>query len=94
DEGDDLLAEIVADAQHVLGLHVGNLINLLDPEVVVIGGGIAERMGDRFVAPIREAAWKQVLVARGRENIRIEATVLKDDAAPLGAAHLAFSRLG
>ena len=93
EEGDDLLAEVIADAQHVLGLHVGNLINLLDPEVVVIGGGIAERMGERFVAPIRETAWKQLLVSRGRESIRIEATVLKDDAAPLGAAHLAFGRL-
>ena len=78
----------------MLGLHVGNLVNLFDPEVVVIGGGIAERMGDRFVAPIRETALKQLLVSRGRENIRIEPTALKDDAAPLGAAHLAFSRLG
>jgi len=45
------------------------------------------------VAPIREAAYKQVLVARGREAIRIEATTLKEQAAPLGAAHLAFQKL-
>jgi glucokinase len=93
EDGDELLEEVLADAQRYLGQAVGNLINLLDPEVVVIGGGIAERLGERMVAPIREAAWKQALVSRGRENVRIEATELKETAAPLGAAYLARARL-
>ena len=91
-EGDELLEEVLADVQSHLGQAIGNLINLIDPEVVVIGGGIAERLGDRFVAPIREAAWKQALVQRGREAIRIEATQLRETAAPLGAAYLARQR--
>ena len=93
DDGDELLAEVLAEAQRHLGVAVGNLINLIDPEVVVIGGGIAERLGEKMVAPIREAAWKQALVSRGRESIRIEATALRENAAPLGAAYLARQRL-
>ena len=93
EDGDELLGEVLADAQRYLGQAVGNLINLIDPEVIVIGGGIAERLGERMVAPIREAAWKQALVTRGKESIRIEATVLKETAAPLGAAYLARLRV-
>lgn len=89
EDGDEVLEEVIADAQRYLGQAVGNLINLIDPEVVVIGGGIAERLGDRLVGPIRDTAWKQALVTRGKESIRIEATTLKETAAPLGAAYLA-----
>jgi glucokinase len=92
EEGDELLEEVLADAQRHLGQAVGNLINLVDPEVIVIGGGIAERLGERMVAPIREAAWKQALITRSKESIRIEATSLRETAAPLGAAYLARQR--
>jgi glucokinase len=94
EDGDDLLEEVLTEAQRHLGEAVGNLINLIDPEVVVIGGGIAERLGEKLVAPIRDTAWKQALVQRGRETIRIEATALRDTAAPLGAAYRARERLG
>jgi glucokinase len=93
EEGDELLEEVIADAQRHLGQALGSLINLVDPEVIVVGGGIAERLGERFVAPIREGAWKQALLQRGRESIRIEATALRETAAPLGAAYLARMRL-
>jgi glucokinase len=93
DDKDELMMEVLAETQRHLGTHLGNLINLLDPEAVVIGGGIAERLGDRFVEPIREQAYKQLLVPRDRESIRIAATPLKESAAPLGAAFLAFQKL-
>ncbi|HEX9104241.1 MAG TPA: hypothetical protein VF997_18655, partial [Polyangia bacterium] len=51
------------------------------------------RLGERFVAPIREHAYKHFLVQRDREKVRIVATELKDLAAPLGAAFLARERL-
>ncbi len=94
EEGDELMVEVLAETQRHLGTHLGNLINLLDPEAVVIGGGVAERLGERFAGPIREHAYKQLLVPRDRESIRVAATELKESAAPLGAAYLAFQRLG
>jgi glucokinase len=93
DDNDDVMRKVVKDAQYHLGLTVASLANVLDPEVVVIGGGVTERLGERFVAPIREHAYKHFLVQRDREKVHIVATELKDRAAPLGAAHIARERL-
>ena len=93
DLDDDVMHKVMKDAQYYLGLLAGNLANALDPEVIVVGGGIAERLGERFVAPIREHAYKHFLVQRDREKVRIVATELKDLGAPLGAAFLARERL-
>jgi glucokinase len=90
---DPLMHKVMADAQYYLGLAAGSLANLLDPEVIVIGGGVAERLGEGFVAPIRAHAYKHFLVQRERERVQIVPTALKDLAAPLGAAFLARQRL-
>jgi glucokinase len=93
DADDDVMKKVLKDAQYYLGLLAGNLVNALDPEVIVVGGGVAERLGERFVAPIREHAYKHFLVQRDRDKVRIVATELKDLAAPLGAAFIARERL-
>jgi glucokinase len=93
DDDDDVMRKVIKDAQYYLGLTVASLANVLDPEVIVIGGGVTERLGERFVAPIREHAYKHLLVQRDREKVQIVATELKDRAAPLGAAHIARERL-
>jgi glucokinase len=90
---DEVMHKVVKDAQYYLGLLAGNLANALDPEVIVIGGGVAERLGERFVEPIRAHAYKHFLVQRDREKVRIVATELKDLAAPLGAAFIARERM-
>lgn len=90
---DPVMTKVMRRAQDYLGLLVANLVNALDPEVVVIGGGIAERMGEEFVAPIREAAGPLFFLQRHRENVRIVPTELKERAAPLGAALVARHRL-
>jgi len=93
DLDDEVMCKVMKDAQYYLGLLAGNLVNVLDPEVVVIGGGIAERLGERFVAPIRTHAYKHFLMQQDRERVQIVATELKDLAAPLGAAFMARERL-
>lgn len=93
ESGDKVMTEVFARAQKYIGFLVGNVINLLDPEVVVIGGGLAERLGESMVARIREVAYERALVQRDLERVRIVATELKDLAAPAGAAFIARSRL-
>ncbi|HZS39069.1 MAG TPA: ROK family protein [Polyangia bacterium] len=93
-DGDKVMRKVMARAQFHLGLLVGNLVNALDPEVVVIGGGIAERLGEDFVTPIRAGARERFLVERDADHVRIVPTQLKDQAAPLGAAFVARQRLG
>ncbi|MBT9172083.1 MAG: Glucokinase [Syntrophomonadaceae bacterium] len=52
--GDVLAGEILADASYYLGLGLVNLVNLLNPEIIVVGGGVANA-GDKFLQPLREA---------------------------------------
>jgi glucokinase len=92
-DGDEVMIEVIERAQHNLGILVSNVVNLVDPEVVVIGGGIAERLGEPFVEPIRRAAQKRSFVQRDLDRVRIVATELKDTAAPRGAAFVARQRL-
>jgi glucokinase len=92
-DGDDVMEKLIGDAEYYVGLLVAGLVNVLDPEVVVIGGGIAERLGESFVAPIRRHAYKHFFAQRDRERVRIVSTELGDRAAPLGAAIVARTRL-
>jgi glucokinase len=91
---DPLMLQVMKRAQLHLGILVANLINTLDPESVVIGGGIAERLADAFVAPIRRTAWEYLLRQDGRERIKILPGTLGDNAGALGAALLARRHLG
>jgi glucokinase len=71
------------------GLAIGGVVNLVDPGVVVIGGGIAEALGERYVTWASEVARRQMLSAAAR-GIPIVASQLGDDAGLLGAALTAF----
>jgi len=81
-------------AQLYLGILVAGLVNTLDPEVIVTGGGIAERLTDKFVSPIRVIAQEYYLRQDGRERIRIVPSALGDNAGAIGAAVIARRRLG
>jgi glucokinase len=52
--GDALAAGIIRDAIKYLGVGIANAINLLDPDLVVVGGGVS-RAGDALFVPLREA---------------------------------------
>ena len=94
DKNDPLVLQVLNRAQFYLGILVANLANTMDPEAIVIGGGISERLGERFVAPIRATAYRYFLRQGGRERIKILGGVLGDNAGALGAAVLARRRLG
>jgi glucokinase len=90
---DPAMRKVMKRAQRSLGIFTANLINALDPEVVVFGGGIAERMGERFVAPIRDHAMGYLLSKRDLERVRVVPTGLGESAPVAGAAFLARQRL-
>lgn len=91
-EGDAVAQEAMAEAQIHLGTLVTNILNLLDPEVVVIGGGLVQKLGESFVAPVRERARAACLRGwKSDEGPRIVPSLLGDDAGPLGAAALAHA---
>jgi glucokinase len=74
------------------GVAVGGVINLVDPAVVVIGGGIAEAYGDAYVEELTKLARRQTLPSAAR-TVPIVASRLGDDAGLLGAALTAYQGL-
>ena len=88
-DGDGLAAEIVDGAAHALGVAVANLVNLLDPELVLLAGGALDRLGDALTGPIRAHADQYLLDTENRTT-RIEVAALGTDAALIGAGTLVY----
>ncbi len=91
---DPVMREVMKRAQFYLGLLIANVVNILDPERVVIGGGIAARLGEEYVAAMRPTAYEHFLNQDGAHRIKILPGRLGDDAGVLGAVVLARRRLG
>lgn len=90
---DPVMRKVMKAAQYFLGMAVASVVNLLDPECVVMGGGIAERLGESFVGPIRKIAYQNFLRRHDAEKVKIVPGMLGDNAGPLGAVVLARKRL-
>lgn len=92
-QGDPLVCEVIGRMQYYLGLSVASAINFIDPEVVVVGGGVAEAMGEAYLEPIRRVAYQYTMNKRDARSIQIVGTKLGDSAVLLGAAVHARQRL-
>ena len=86
--GDALALEIVAEAVAYLGMGIANIVSLLNPEIVVLGGGLFNA-ADVLLEPVRREVgrWAQPLAARG---VRIELSRLGEDAGLYGCGRLAW----
>ncbi len=56
DKNDELAKEILEDSAKYIGVATASLINILNPEVIIFGGGIMESMGDIMMPIIKESA--------------------------------------
>lgn len=90
---DPLVAEVIGRAQFYLGVLISSVINFIDPELVVLGGGVVEALGEEFLAAIRRVAYQYPINKRDARTIPIVAATLGDNAALLGAAVYARQRL-
>jgi glucokinase len=87
-EGDPFAAELIASIGRWLGEGIASLTDVLDPAVVVIGGGVSEA-GDMLLTPVR-AAFAAHLTGRGhRPMLEIRRARLGNRAGLIGAADLA-----
>lgn len=89
--GDRGAAEVVRTVGLRLGEGIGGLVNVLDPEVVVVGGGVAT-VGDALFGPAREAYAATVEGRSRRPDVRIVPAELGNDAGAIGAALLALEQ--
>jgi len=77
---------------HCLGAAIGSLVNVFDPEVVVIGGGFGIAAGDLLLVPARSAVLREAL-APGGQQVRLAPAELGVAAGMIGAALVAYEAL-
>ncbi len=82
--GDPLALEVVQDTAKYLGVGVANLINILNPEVVVICGGVTQA-GDRLFTPLRREVARRAF-RPAVQACRIVPGILPGTAGVVGAA--------
>lgn len=89
---DKVVCGAIAKATEYLGIAVGGLINLLSPEMIVLGGGVVEAMEAYYLDEVRKTAQKYSF-PNASQGVKIVASILGDEAGVLGAAVTAQSQL-
>jgi len=82
--GDRLALEVISRAAGYLGVGMVNLVNIFNPEVIIVGGGLS-KMGELLLEPAREVV-RQRAFPLCAGAVRIVTAELGDDAGVLGAA--------
>ena len=85
--GESAVIEVVERAAWYLGVGLGSLIDIFDPDVAVIGGGLVEKLGDRYLKPVRKSMKPHSMINSDAELIAAD---LGDDSVIIGAAALAW----
>jgi predicted NBD/HSP70 family sugar kinase len=88
--GDALALQVVREAADRLGRAVAGLLNLMNPEVVIIGGGLA-RLGDLLLEPLRQVVRTRTLTSSVAGS-RIVTSQLGARATAVGATTLLLQR--
>jgi glucokinase len=91
DEGDELAMELFDMAIEVVAGGIGSVINVVDVELVVIGGGIAEKLGQDLADRIAREA--QPWILHPNPELRFVVAALGDDSGIVGAAAIGRARL-
>jgi glucokinase len=88
-DNDSIALRVVDDAARAVGAGIASVVNLLSPEVVVIGGGVAEALGDTFIERVWDFAQRHTLPGAA-DKMRCVPAALGDDSGIVGCA--AFAR--
>jgi glucokinase len=91
DEGDKLVTRAIERGAKYLAIGIANVANAINPELVVMGGGLIEAMGEPFVQMVEKRVRKQPLLA-ATAGLKVVASQLGDDAGITGAALIARRR--
>lgn len=87
-EGDAVVEEIVRRAAYALGTTLAGVVNLLAPDVLVLGGGLVEALPKLYTEEVQRAV-KQFSLPDYARALRVTVSALGDDAVVMGAAALA-----
>jgi glucokinase len=86
--GDKFVSKVIEQTAEYIGVGVSNLVNIVGPEVVVLGGGVMEALSDEMMSVITKTA-KDHAMPGTMKGVEIIASKLGDNAGITGAAVLA-----
>jgi glucokinase len=91
-QGDQLARRLWEETGLYLGIGVANVVNLFNPQLIVLGGGVT-RAGDLLFEPVRRYARERAMrdLIKG---VEIVPAALGDDVGIVGAAAVAFAESG
>ena len=87
--GDKLAQEMIEDQASYLGIALANLVNIINPELILLGGMFAE--GQDLILPVVEGKIREIAFAGLGENVKIAPTKFGWRAGVIGAASLALT---
>jgi glucokinase-like ROK family protein len=90
-KGDKLCRRILQEAGAHLGIGAANLVNILNPALLVVGGGLS-KAGDFILEPLIRTLQERSL-AVSLKSVKVTTSMLGDNAAPLGATTLVLRRV-
>lgn len=90
---DQVTREVLEELAEYLGIAIGNLVTLLGPNVVVLGGGVMEALGEELLPTIKKTAKEHTFPRKSIDDTLIDLATLGDDAVALGAMAYAKARL-
>lgn len=85
--GDAVAREILRETGQHLGTGIANLVNILNPEVIIVGGEAADQAGELLLEPVREAMRQRAFAVLAKDS-EIVPAALGPDGWLIGAAML------
>jgi glucokinase len=86
DHGDHLAEKLIDRAIEALGTGIASAVNLLDPEAVIVGGGLGVRFGERYMEPLTKEMGEHLFIDERPPAVRVAS--LGDLGGAIGASLL------
>jgi len=90
-QGNEIVINVIKETGIILGIAIANIANLLNPEMIVLFGGVSN-LGEHLVEPLKEEVNRRAF-KKATESLRIELSQLGDNSGILGAAKNILSKL-
>ncbi len=90
-QGNEIVLNVIKETGVILGIAIANIANLLNPEMIILFGGVTN-LGEHLVVPLKEEV-KGRAFKKATDSLRIELSQLGDNSGILGAARNILSKL-
>lgn len=92
EKGDDAIHDLVFNKAQIIGVALANLVNILNPDRIVLGGGLVEAL-EALIVPVAEETMNNYAMMPNAKGVKVVSAKLGDYAVAMGAAKLGLDKL-